>query len=817
MAGALLSLLLGAACGPAPASRILLVTIDTLRGDHLGYAGHDVETPNLDRLAQSGAVFTRAIAAAPLTLPSHATILSGLYPTRHGARNNGTSSLPGEVETLAERLKGAGYSTAAFVGAFVLDSRFGLEQGFDHYDDDLPEENPLSNAYYAERRAEKVVSRALDWAREREDQKLFVWVHLFDPHAPYLPPPPFDRSYADRPYDGEIAYVDRSLAPLLEAFEDGVTLVTADHGESLGEHGESTHALFLYDATLRVPLLLRAPGIEPGTRVEAQVRTADIAPTLLDLAGEAPRNELDGKSLLPLVTGEQTEGRAAYGESLSPYFNFHWAKLRALRTDRFKIIDAPRRELYDLASDPGERNNLWTDEPPPPARELLRELERLTALDQEEAAAAPLDEETVRRLESLGYASGSSPAPESSLLPDPKDRVEVFETLQGILARTDAAPDELVTEYRKVLALEPENAWARIRLANVLADERRYEEAVVEFQALTRSSALEARGYKNLGVALLLLDRVDEALEITERALDESPWDPDMHVLRGEALERAGRLEEALSSYDAAIAREPEDAENYWRKGAVLQKLERVEDAEKELRRAVDLDPDPEAPKVALARLLTSTGREGEALRLLAPSAGKEASATVKVGLAEIELASGRPDAALALLEEARAAEPENGRALVLLGPMYAQRGNLTEARQVLERALALGEKTPEVRRNLALVYQQSGNLPGAIRELREASVSAPRDASVWFSLGNAYLRSGRFGDAASALETCLELDASREEALFNLALAYEQGGQRRLAADAYRRYLSTNVQDERRRMEAEKRIRRLDSPTDNR
>jgi arylsulfatase A-like enzyme len=171
----------------------------TLRADRLGYSGYDVETPNLDALASSGALFTQAVTAAPLTLPSHATILSGLYPTRHGARNNGTSSLPNGVETVAERLRAAGYTTGAFVGAFVLDSRFGLEQGFDHYDDELPEENPLSNAYYAERRAEEVVARALQWMRGREEEQLFVRVHLFDCHAPYIPPPPFDERYADRP------------------------------------------------------------------------------------------------------------------------------------------------------------------------------------------------------------------------------------------------------------------------------------------------------------------------------------------------------------------------------------------------------------------------------------------------------------------------------------------------------------------------------------------------------------------------------------------------------------------------------------------
>jgi arylsulfatase A-like enzyme/Flp pilus assembly protein TadD len=809
------SLLLGAACSPASPDRILLVTIDTLRADHLGYAGHDVETPNLDALSREGVNFTQAVSAAPLTLPSHSTILTGLYPTRHGARNNGTFTLPTGVDTVAERLKASGFSTGAFVGAFVLDSRFGLEQGFDRYDDDLPEENPLSTAYYAERNAEEVVSRALEWIRGREDEKLFVWVHLFDCHAPYLPPAPFDRSYASRPYDGEIAYVDRALGPLLKEFEGGATIVTSDHGESLGEHGESTHALFVYDATMRVPLLLRTPEAEPGSTLEAQVRTADIAPTILELAGLEPEAELDGRSLLAFLRGEETANRAAYGESFTPFFNFNWAKLRSVRDGRYKLIDAPRRELYDLGADPGEAKNLWADDPPAAARDLLRELERVTALDAgEESAASALDEGTARRLESLGYVASASPRRgEGASLADPKDRIEVYERLHGILARQGSSPDELVSEYRKVLELEPENLWARIRLANVLADEERYEEALVEYRALIGASAMDARAFQNLGVALLLLDRVEEALELTADAVQARPWDPDVHVLRGEALERANRPEDAKAAYDRAIDLEPEDAENYWRRGAVLSKLHKITEAEKELRRAVELDPGLESAKLALARLLTSTGRQGEALRLLKPS-GDGISPGVQVGLAEAELASGRPEVALSLLEEAREEAPDDSRALVLLGPLYAERGRLEEARTVLERAQALGEKGPEVRRNLALVYMQSGNLPAALRELETASRDAPDDASVWFSLGNAHLRARNPGEAAAALEKSLELDPDREEAIFNLALAYEQRGERRLAAETYRRYLSTGVRDERRRREAERRIERLTGPS---
>ncbi|MGH9390120.1 MAG: sulfatase/phosphatase domain-containing protein, partial [Vicinamibacteria bacterium] len=346
-------------------------------------------------------------------------------------------------------------------------------------------------------------------------------VHVYDCHAPYDPPSPYRERYSDRLYDGEIAYTDSTLGPLFQAFvpsRGGATLVTADHGESLGEHGESTHALFIYDGTMRVPLLLRAKGIPPGTRIEAQVRTVYITPTLLELAGLPSErepdkvDELDGKSLLPYVRGEEKASRSAYGESFNSFFNFHWAKLRSVRDGGYKLVDAPRRELYDLETDPREEKNLWTEEPPPVARNLLRELERIEASDRGVAGSVEVDPETARRLESLGYVASSAPArpdvADGAALPDPKDRGEVYERLQGILSRTDAPPDEVISEYRKVLELEPENAWARSHLAHALADEKRYEEAIAEFRALIRVSVLDARAYESLGIALLVLDRV---------------------------------------------------------------------------------------------------------------------------------------------------------------------------------------------------------------------------------------------------------------------------------------------------------------------
>ena len=811
-----------AGCGdrPQPVERVVLVTIDTLRWDHLGYMGHDVATPNLDRLADSGTIFTQAITSAPITLPSHASILSGLYPPSHAARNNGTFRLSDDVETVAESLKEAGFATGAFVGAFVLDRRFGLEQGFDRYDDELPEENPLHTTYYPERPAEEVVSRAIDWMREREDEPFFLWVHVFDPHAPYNPPSPYRERYAGRPYVGEIAYTDAALGTLFDAvnaIEGGkrtAVIVTADHGESLGEHGESTHALFVYDATVRVPLILKAPGIPSGARVERQVRTVDIAPTILELSGLTPSGPLDGVSLLWNLDSREPPEPSAYGESFVPRLNFNWSELRFLRKDGFKFIEAPGRELYDLRNDPNEENNLWSESPPGEGRRLLEELSELRAASDREELSPSLevDEETARRLESLGYVGTSLPASRGKgARPDPKDRIEVHEKLQTLLG-SDLSAKALIQEYREVLVLDPKNVLARTRMANELAGEGRLEEAITEYQEILRVSELDTRSRANLAAALLLLDRVEEALEVTKRAVSEVPWDPDLHVLRGEALEKAGRFPEAMAAYDTARQLRLENPENHWRHGTVALHRGDKEGAEADFREALAQDSSFEPALTALARLLARDGRAEEAMELLSSASpeasehGEPGTPETKAALAEVFLATQRYDEARSLLEEARAQAPENTRVLALLGPVYGRAGELGKAAETLREAIALGEKAPEVRRNLALVYLQQGKLEAAVSELRTASQDAPGDASIWFSLGNVYLRAKESRRAATALEKALELRPLWPEATFNLALAYERAGMAEKAAEAYRSFLSSGgAADAGKRNEAER------------
>ena len=356
-----------AGCPGASRPNLLLVTFDTTRWDHMGYAGGPQGiTPMLDAMAQRGTWFSDAVTVAPLTLVSHASILTGLYPPHHGVRDNGLYSLPARDETLAERLRDAGYATHAVVSSFVLDSQFGLDQGFEGYDDDLAGGPQKIQFMFKEIKAAQASAKAVRWLEQERprDRPFFLWVHFFDPHANYDPPADVAKQFPGDPYSGEIHYADRELGRIFKSLDDAglldstVLAFTADHGDSLGEHGETTHGIFVYDSTVRVPMLLAGPGVPAGRRVDALARTVDLAPTILELLGLPAADGLDGRSLERLWSGREGDDRVAYSEALTPLLNFGWAPLRALRTTSLKVIQAPRPEVYDLARDPEESRNL---------------------------------------------------------------------------------------------------------------------------------------------------------------------------------------------------------------------------------------------------------------------------------------------------------------------------------------------------------------------------------------------------------------------------------------------------------------------------
>jgi arylsulfatase A-like enzyme len=411
---------------PARPAGIILITLDATRADRLPPYPGAGPLPAIARLASEGVVFDRAIAPAPLTLPSHSSLFTGLLPPAHGVRVNGSVLAPGRP-LFPEALRTAGYRTAAFVGSIVLDRHRGLGRGFDEYGD-------LDSGAFGDRRTRRAAAEVLDdalaWLESLHGAPFFLWVHLFDAHAPHALPETIDASPTGNPYDGAIALMDRQIGRLRSAletkgiFDRTAVIVTADHGESLGDHGENGHGIFIYESAIRVPLIVRWPGVPPR-RVPDLAQIVDVAPTVLELQG-LPLPPMDGISLVPLLIGGRSEARTGYAESLYP-MQYGWSALRSVRGGRFKLIDAPRPELYNLEADPGETRNLHDIEPAA-ARELLAKLRTFGAIGDVPADASSA--ENRERLASLGYASTTSrPATPPATWPDPKDMIATYNAI----------------------------------------------------------------------------------------------------------------------------------------------------------------------------------------------------------------------------------------------------------------------------------------------------------------------------------------------------------------------------------------------------
>ena len=558
--------------GSAAGFNVLLITLDTTRADRLGCYGYPrAETPALDALAAEGIRFDDAVSPVPITLPAHATILTGLDPPNHGARNNGEYHLAADHVTLAELLRTNGYETAAFISAFVLDARFGLAQGFDLYDGRL--DMSLDAAFAKdlnERSAGRVTSSAIDWLERRDDGRpFFAWVHYFDPHNPYLPPPPFDARFRDQPYDGEIAYMDREIGRLVQALdaqglrERTLIIAVGDHGEGLGEHGEETHSVLIYESVMRVPLILACPGLYRGPLVvdDAVVSVADVFPTVLELLGIESAEPIDGRSLLRIGADPD---RMIYLESLAPYLDSGWSPLYGLRRHHDKYILAPRPEYYDLRSDPSERDNLHdkVSGGRVAARDLLRgelmsRLEKWPSLEGVVAAAEPLDPEARRRLESLGYLGSLSTDVSEEELPDPKDMMPVRRAIDRAngLARTGQL-EQAIALLNEAAQSSPRDRRLLLTLGKICLVADRVDEAE---QAFRTSLAVKPSSVTCLLLAQIMIrdGRHAEAMELLDRGLALDPRDGGIFIVKGDLLAGAGRMGEALAAYRRAIEIDP--------------------------------------------------------------------------------------------------------------------------------------------------------------------------------------------------------------------------------------------------------------------
>jgi len=599
---------------------VVLITIDTLRADAPGFAGNrQSQTPVLDRLAGQGRVFTNTHAHNVVTLPSHTNILTGLYPFQHGVRDNSGFRLPAAVPTLATVLHGAGYTTGAFVGAFPLDSQFGLNHGFDVYDDHYPKGSNDTEFLMAERRGDDVVRLALAWwQRQPKGKPRFLWVHLYDPHAPYLPPEPFASRFKDNLYLGEVAAADSFLAPLLGPFMDGkekpaLVVVTADHGEALGEHGEQSHGLFAYEATLKVPLVVWGPGVAPGKDARP-ARHVDIFPTILQATGidsPAPRGlRRPGRSLLVPPSSASADNSDSYFEALSATLNRGWAPLRGLLRNGTKWISLPLPEVYALPKDPGERTNL-IDQQRPAARDVFAALPKESAWPPRREATTSENE---ARLASLGYLVGTAVSKESyGPDDDPKRLIGLDAKVHDVIdlyMRGRVA--ESVRLAREVVAARPSMALGQSLLAQSLLQEGKTQEALDVMLNARKLGAVSDTLLRQLGLTLSEVGRAKEAVEVL-RPLTSS-GDPQSLNAYALALSEAGRQKEAFDTLQRLLKAQPDDPKAWEQLGLVELRQGHWAPARDHSRHALELNPKLHLAWNDLGVAQYQLGQKGEAL-----------------------------------------------------------------------------------------------------------------------------------------------------------------------------------------------------------
>ncbi len=757
--------------------------MDTTRADHLAcYGNPDIRTPNIDRLASEGTLFERCITTAPITLVAHSSMLTGSQPFVHGARDNGTYVLHGDNVTLAEVLHDAGYATHAEVAAFVLNREFGLDQGFDQYVDIRAAENPIDapeRRTFTERTAEEVTSHALAWLDQRDASRpFFLFVHYFDPHRPWAPPKRFAAQYKD-PYLAEIAYTDEQIGRLLawldqrKLADDTIVVLTADHGEGLGQHHEMTHGCFLYDTTLHVPLIVRHPPQVPtGRRVMQQVRIIDIAPTILDLAGVPVQrlSRAQGRSLRELfvASDDPPPARIAYSESFYGRNNFGYAIIRALRVGGWKLIWAPRPELYHVEVDPLELNDLADVEPERVRRmsEQLRgliaqTLERVRAVSARREASA----EDVQKLAALGYVSQTStdtqPADADELAlfepvgPNPMDHAEeIFQTAAAMPLIRYGRFEQAAAALQKIIDAAPQDspgfAWAHANLGAVLAFQKKFRQAIEHYDLALRANPHDSRTMVNKAICLLMLGRVDEAVELCRQALKIPPVFATTHQYLAVGLALQGRIDEALEHYRKAVELDPSLGTAYSNMARVLLASNRLDEALAAIEKAVRLEPDRYQ------------------LRYLA-------------GLLCLDLQ--RPAAARDHLLEYLRHQPEDWRAQTALGEAYNALHDVPHAVAALSRSVSLNERQPRAWELLGFLLMQSGRQREAVEAFRKGLAIAPGNLTMINNLAwilatspDPHLRNGP--EAVELVERVLAGGERKDPALLDTyAAALAQAG----------------------------------------
>jgi arylsulfatase A-like enzyme/Tfp pilus assembly protein PilF len=661
--------------GPRPVN-VVLISVDTLRPDHLGCYGYeDIQTPNIDLLSNQGITFEDVLSPVPLTLPSHASVMTGLFPFLHGVRENGSFVLAPDFVTLAEVLREKGYATGAFVGAFVIDSRYGLDQGFTVYDDDMSGGRQTSVLAYPERPANLVTDSALDWLGG-VDQPFFCFVHYFDPHASYDPPPKFRELYPENLYDGEIVFTDHEVGRLVGflkekgLLETTLVVLISDHGEGLGEHGEDTHGLLVYEPTLKVPLIIRMPRDCPlhqatgwVARVSQNVRLIDVFPTILEIVGLGAPDDIDGRSLVPLMKGEDLRGELCYFESLYPYLAYRWSPLRGVRSGHWKFILAPEEELYDVDRDPKEKENLAAANMTK-VEELKTVLARFAQLETGANAAseAKVGAQELGKLRSLGYVSHSNVDVPRSLEAQGKDPKEMIGYLTEYLNPGQEALDEgdfdlALENFTKLAQLDPANPSAQIYVAKVFFAMNDYDRAKKAFRKVIELDPESSTPYFRLGNIAQAEGMLDEAEGFYKKALEIIPDSPEALANLASLLVARGRIDSAAVLLNKALEVDPRNVVGLINLGLVYSAKQSYDQALDCFHRVLRVD---------------------------------EHNVKALSNCAVIHINRGEIDSTIVYFDKACDAAPNDPTPLVNLGSAYRQKGLPGQAETCFERALEI-------------------------------------------------------------------------------------------------------------------------------
>jgi tetratricopeptide (TPR) repeat protein len=801
-----------------PGCNVIVITIDTLRADHLScYGNKNVKTPYIDSLAREGVRFARNYTPVPVTLPSHTSIFTGLYPVYHQVRNNGTFEVSDKLETLAEVLKKNGYHTAAFIGSFVLDSRYGLAQGFDYYDDYLQKDTNQTLMIYNERTAGEVVQTANQWLDKNSETSgganpFFMWLHCFDPHAPYEPPMPFSKIYRKNLYDGEIAYTDYALGRLIShlkkknLFDKTLIVITADHGEGLGEHKEKTHAIFIYDATLHVPLIMRYPkAIPAGLAVQNTTSTVDIMPTVLDILKIRNRPHVQGKSLLGLVHGEKDFTRhELLCETYYPLYNHNWSPLEGLRTDQWKFIKAPRSELYDLKNDPKETVNLF-EQKKDVARELeaqMKDLEKENSSQEDDFSAHfKMDKNTQDRLKSLGYVwtipdeAKSGVKKDPYLLPDPKDMIATLDYLNmGTFYYTNGKYDKAVEQFKLMLKANPKDVFTHFVLGYIYDKQNLPDTAIKELQESIRLDPTYINAYNNLGTIYNRLGKQQEALAVFKIALQLNPDYLEVHDNLGVVYFALKEYDNALAEFQKAAEINPRGYEPYNNMGSVYLAMGNYAEAEKMILKALEINPVCIDGLNNLGSIYINQGHYAqgvERLQKLVKVDPNYSEAWANLGTAF--LGEGNYEEAQKALDKAAHINPGVPKIYNCMGTLSMKRGNFKQAIEKFQKSLSLDPNSSETHYNLGIAYYSTGTADKAIEEYKRSIALDPSNPATHVNLGIAYFGMGRLDKSQAEYQEALRIAPSHLEALINLGVIYYNKGEYDRSIEEYKKALLIN------------------------